>query len=241
MPRYEFPAYVPVAQRRARIAREIAKRNEEGDRRRARGDRGTPHREDLLGQGLVRPPRGGAATSRNRLPRGRSVRAKRDRSFTSRSPAKRIDALVQGWILYEVSIAIPCAPEAALEGDRRRACGGEIASLVELLQGKLDGRDEDRHRTPRRGSSRRPRRWRWTARARTAATMCKHVAAVLYGVGARLDTKPELLFVLRGVDHLELHRRRGLGEGHRRAVRDQPSPRERRAIRHLRHRPRDRT
>jgi uncharacterized Zn finger protein len=34
--------------------------------------------------------------------------------------------------------------------------------------------------------------------------MCKHVAAVLYGVGARLDTKPELLFLLRGVDHLEL-------------------------------------
>ena len=30
--------------------------------------------------------------------------------------------------------------------------------------------------------------------------MCKHVAAVLYGVGARLDQQPELLFVLRGVD-----------------------------------------
>jgi uncharacterized Zn finger protein len=36
------------------------------------------------------------------------------------------------------------------------------------------------------------------------AVMCKHVAAVLYGVGARLDEKPELLFLLRGVDHEEL-------------------------------------
>ena len=36
------------------------------------------------------------------------------------------------------------------------------------------------------------------------ATMCKHVAAVLYGVGARLDSKPELLFLLRGVNHEEL-------------------------------------
>ena len=36
------------------------------------------------------------------------------------------------------------------------------------------------------------------------ATMCKHVAAVLYGVGARLDEHPELLFLLRGVDHEEL-------------------------------------
>ena len=34
--------------------------------------------------------------------------------------------------------------------------------------------------------------------------MCKHVAAVLYGVGARLDHKPELLFILRGVNHEEL-------------------------------------
>jgi uncharacterized Zn finger protein len=34
--------------------------------------------------------------------------------------------------------------------------------------------------------------------------MCKHIAAVMYGIGARLDEKPELLFVLRKVDHLEL-------------------------------------
>jgi hypothetical protein len=36
------------------------------------------------------------------------------------------------------------------------------------------------------------------------AGMCKHVAATLYGVGARLDTVPELLFTLRAVDHREL-------------------------------------
>jgi uncharacterized Zn finger protein len=36
------------------------------------------------------------------------------------------------------------------------------------------------------------------------AGMCKHVAAALYGVGVRLEEKPELLFELRGVDHAEL-------------------------------------
>src|SRR5438046_10390315 len=36
------------------------------------------------------------------------------------------------------------------------------------------------------------------------ADMCKHVAATLYGVGARLDEAPRLLFVLRGVDESEL-------------------------------------
>jgi hypothetical protein len=36
------------------------------------------------------------------------------------------------------------------------------------------------------------------------ASMCKHVAAVLYGVGARLDQKPELLFRLRAVNEADL-------------------------------------
>ena len=34
--------------------------------------------------------------------------------------------------------------------------------------------------------------------------MCKHVAAVMYGVGARLDQQPQLLFTLRNVDHADL-------------------------------------
>ena len=36
-----------------------------------------------------------------------------------------------------------------------------------------------------------------------------NLAAVLYGIGARLDTNPELLFVLRAVDHMELIARAG--------------------------------
>ena len=36
------------------------------------------------------------------------------------------------------------------------------------------------------------------------AWMCKHVAAVLHGIGARLDERPELLFLLRSVDQQDL-------------------------------------
>jgi hypothetical protein len=36
------------------------------------------------------------------------------------------------------------------------------------------------------------------------ADMCKHTSAVLYGVGARFDVKPDFLFALRGVDRSEL-------------------------------------
>ena len=34
--------------------------------------------------------------------------------------------------------------------------------------------------------------------------MCKHVAAAMYGIGSRLDTQPELLFLLRGADSADL-------------------------------------
>jgi uncharacterized Zn finger protein len=44
-----------------------------------------------------------------------------------------------------------------------------------------------------------------------SAAMCKHVAATLYGIGARLDVEPELLFGLRKVDAKELIARAGEG------------------------------
>jgi len=37
-----------------------------------------------------------------------------------------------------------------------------------------------------------------------SARMCKHIAAMLYGIGARLDEKPELLFTLRNVNQQDL-------------------------------------
>jgi uncharacterized Zn finger protein len=43
------------------------------------------------------------------------------------------------------------------------------------------------------------------------ASMCKHVAAVLYGVGARLDQQPEFLFALRRVDANDLVGQVGVG------------------------------
>jgi uncharacterized Zn finger protein len=41
--------------------------------------------------------------------------------------------------------------------------------------------------------------------------MCKHIAAVLYGVGTRLDQQPELLFKLRRVDAKDLVHQAGAG------------------------------
>ena len=61
--------------------------------------------------------------------------------------------------------------------------------------------------------------WFASKTSRLAADMCKHVAAALYGVGARLDERPQLLFVLRGVDESEL-----LADAGQDLARSKPAP-----------------
>ena len=114
-----------------------------------------------------------------------------------------INALVSGSELYNVKIAIKTLPKKKW-ADVKNRCTGQIGSLLELLQGRLSKgvmavvTDRDRGLFPL------PREISLKCSCPDWAVMCKHVAAVLYGVGARLDEKPELLFLLRGVDHENL-------------------------------------
>jgi uncharacterized Zn finger protein len=85
-----------------------------------------------------------------------------------------------------------------------RDCAGTIDSLVELLQGRLAKGVMDRVCREGDGLFPSPAEITLSCSCPDWADMCKHIAAALYGVGARLDQKPQLLFVLRGVDENEL-------------------------------------
>jgi uncharacterized Zn finger protein len=137
-----------------------------------------------------------------RLPRGRSY--VRNGSVVDLQIAKgTVAAMVSGSDLYSVKISI--APvKAAHWKTICRDCSGTIDSLVELLQGKLAKGVMDRVCREGDGLFPAPREIALSCSCPDWADMCKHVAAVLYGVGARLDQKPQLLFVLRGVDESEL-------------------------------------
>jgi uncharacterized Zn finger protein len=137
-----------------------------------------------------------------RLPRGRSY--VRNGFVVDLQIAKgEITARVSGSDLYNVKIAI--APvKAACWKSVCRDCAGTIDSLVELLQGRLDKGVMDRVCRERDGLFPSPDEIKLSCSCPDWADMCKHVAAVLYGVGARLDERPELLFVLRGVDESKL-------------------------------------
>jgi len=137
-----------------------------------------------------------------RLPRGRSY--VRNGFVVDLQIAKgEITARVSGSDLYNVKVSI--APVTAARWKAIcRDCAGTIDSLVELLQGRLAKGVMDRVCREGDGLFPSPKEIKLACSCPDWADMCKHVAAALYGVGARLDEKPQLLFVLRDVDENEL-------------------------------------
>jgi uncharacterized Zn finger protein len=138
----------------------------------------------------------------SRLPRGRSY-VRNGCVVDLRITAGNIAAKVSGQELYDVSISM--APVIAKRWQAIcRDCSGTIDSLVELLQGHLAKSVMDRVCREGDGLFPAPDEIKLSCTCPDWAVMCKHVAATLYGVGARLDEAPRLLFVLRGVDESEL-------------------------------------
>jgi uncharacterized Zn finger protein len=199
--RYGYKPYVPVAKRRAQAAREVANRVKKGQKVSPIKIDGRNIASTFWGKAWCTNLEGYSDFA-NRLPRGRTY--VRNGSVVDLQVEKgRINAPVSGSELYEVRIDIePLSP--ARWQVLKKECAGQIASLVELLQGKLSKGVMERVTDRAQGLFPKPSEIRMRCSCPDYAGMCKHVAAVMYGVGNRLDTSPELLFLLRGVDHLEL-------------------------------------
>lgn len=138
----------------------------------------------------------------NRLPRGRTY--VRNGSVVHLAiTAGKVSALVAGSSLYKVQIDISKLVRSRWDAIKKK-CTGSIGSVVELLQGKFSKQVMSIVSSKDQGLFPAPKEISMSCSCPDYATMCKHVAATLYGVGARLDTEPELIFLLRGVDHSEL-------------------------------------
>jgi uncharacterized Zn finger protein len=138
----------------------------------------------------------------NRLPRGRTYVRNGSVIDLQVSPGA-VAALVSGSDIYETRVTVTAIPKARWRGICRD-CSGSIDSLIELLQGRLCTSVMTRICEPKTGLFPAPKEISFQCTCPDWAWMCKHVAAVLYGVGARLDERPDLLFLLRGVDQQEL-------------------------------------
>jgi len=193
--------YVPVAKRRARAAKAVTQAKKAGQglcpvliegRAIARTFWGKAWCENLEAY----------SDYENRLPRGRTY-VRNGSVIDLQIEPGLVKARVMGSSLYQVEVRIGTLPAARWQ-DIVKDCTGSIASLVELLQGKLSKAVMERLCAPKTGLFPEPKEIGLSCSCPDWATMCKHVAAVLYGVGARLDEKPELLFTLRQVDAADL-------------------------------------
>jgi uncharacterized Zn finger protein len=138
----------------------------------------------------------------NRLPRGRTY-VRNGSVFDLLVEAGRVAAQVSGSEIYNVNIEIkPISKRRWTE--IKKLCAGQIGSLVELLRGSISTGVMGIVTNPEHGLFPKPKEISLNCSCPDWAVMCKHVAAALYGVGARLDHSPELLFTLRGVDAAEL-------------------------------------
>lgn len=145
----------------------------------------------------------------NRLPRGRTY-LRNGSVIDLQIGTGVVKALVSGSSLYRISIRIT-AVAAAHWQCIARDCGRSIDSLVELLQGRLSTAVMERITRPGTGLFPSPEEISFRCSCPDSAAMCKHIAATLYGIGARLDAQPELLFGLRKVDAQDLIARAGEG------------------------------
>ncbi len=198
---YPFRPYVPVAKRRAQAAREVEKRRKKGQDISPVQIEGRTIAHTFWGKAWCENLEA-YSDFENRLPRGRTYVRNGSVVDLQIQPGK-ITALVSGSELYEITLNISPLPKEQWHSIKAR-CAGQIGSLVELLQGKLSRGVMDVVTNQRDGLFPKPREIKLACSCPDWASMCKHIAAVLYGVGARLDQQPELLFVLRKVDHLEL-------------------------------------
>ncbi|MDA0811429.1 MAG: SWIM zinc finger family protein [Verrucomicrobia bacterium] len=138
----------------------------------------------------------------NRLPRGRTY-VRNGSVVHLHIDTGKITALVSGSDLYKIEITVSPLGKARwkkFKGD----CAGQVATLLDLLRGKVSDAVLKRIIDLDEGLFPSTREIKLSCSCPDWAVMCKHVAATLYGVGARLDDSPELFFRLRGVDHLEL-------------------------------------
>jgi uncharacterized Zn finger protein len=138
----------------------------------------------------------------NRLPRGRTY-VRNGSVLDLQIEAGHVRALVSGTDLYTVDIKIKPLPKQKWTEIKGKSAG-QIGSLVELLQGSLSKNVMEIVTRKGEGLFPSPREIALSCSCPDWASMCKHVAATLYGVGARLDHEPELLFTLRGVDPTEM-------------------------------------
>ena len=143
----------------------------------------------------------------NRIGRGRSYVRSGAVLDLSIAPGE-VRALVQGSRATPYDVTVTIDP---LQKQRWNAitqsCSRKIANLEELASGQFPMELMELFTNKGDGLFPSPNEINFCCSCPDWASMCKHVAAVLYGIGARFDESPTLFFRLRDIEFTELLRK----------------------------------
>jgi len=198
---YGWPRYISAAEHRADAKKQVEKLRKKGMEIEPVEIEGRKIARTFWGSGWCKHLEAFSDYA-NRLPRGRSY-VRNGMVCHLKLSESVIEAMVCGTSIYNVEITVDKLPEKKWY-QLKQQCAGQIGSLLELLQGKLSRELMTVVTDRNNGLFPLPKEISFSCDCPDWATMCKHVAAVLYGVGKRLDEQPELLFLLRGVNVDEL-------------------------------------
>ncbi len=205
---YEWPPYVSVGERRRTAEREMQKLKKRGHPVSPVVIEGRKIAQTFWGKAWCDNLERYSDFS-NRLPRGRTY-VRNGSVVDLQISTCGVSAIVSGSSLYKVVVKVAAVAKprwTSISAD----CAGAIDSLVELLQGRFSKGVMERICQPKTGLFPAPSEIEFSCSCADWASMCKHVAAVFYGIGARLDERPELLFKLRKVDEKDLIAKAGRG------------------------------
>ena len=196
-----FPPYVSVEKRKKEAIREITKLKNKGKLIQPILIEGKAIAKTFWGKSWCQHLESYSDYA-NRLPRGRSY-VRHGAVIDLQVKPGEIKALVKGSSVYKINIRI--TPVLRSQWSHLiKECSGKIDSLIELLLGKFSKNVMEIITHPKKGLFPHPNEIKLNCSCPDWAELCKHVAAVLYGVGARFDERPEDLFLLRQANHLEL-------------------------------------
>jgi len=196
---YGYPEYVPIAKKRAKAEKELKKLRKKNPDMAPVVIEGNKIAKTWWGVAWTKNLESYADYS-NRIGRGRSY-VKNGFVLDLKIDQGVVEALVMGSSLYKIKVTISPLSEKKW-GEIAAKCGQKIDSLQALIEGKFPKELEDMFKGS--GLFPSPKEIKFSCSCPDWASMCKHVAAVLYAIGARFDEDPTLFFKLRGVNFEEL-------------------------------------
>ena len=193
-----YPRYVSVAEKKAKAAKKLKQLKKKNHNIKPVVIEGSAIARTWWGKSWNRNLERYADYS-NRIGRGRSY-VRHGAVLDLQIDSGKVESLVQGTRSkpYSVSIKIKAINKKIWQ-DIKASCGGKLDSLQELLAGKFPKALGEIFMAQGKGLFPSPKEIEFSCSCPDWAYMCKHVAATLYGIGARLDEEPGLFFKLRKV------------------------------------------